>query len=102
MWENYEFVREQYPLSNYTSLILATVSYLVVVKWLQEYMRSRKKYDLKGVVLVHNGFLCLLSLVMAGSALFGVISKALGTFLKFRNQHPIICFKKKRFVLTNI
>jgi hypothetical protein len=82
MWENYRFVQGTFPLSDWTSLTLATVGYLVVVKWLSEYMKQRKKYDLKGVVLIHNGFLCLLSLVMAASALYGVISKVLGTYFR--------------------
>lgn len=98
MWDDYRFVQGGFPLSDYKSLAVACVGYLVVVKWLQEYMKQRKKHDLKLVILIHNGFLCILSLVMGISALVGVFNKVLGMFFFLeslfcgRNNHSCITF----------
>jgi len=79
MWENMRFRHGELPLSTYSSLSLAVVGYLVGIKMLHEYMKSRKKFDLKNVVITHNAFLCLLSLIMLVGVLYEMTWKILDT-----------------------
>lgn len=64
MWESVRFERGSLPLTDFTSVTLAVVGYLVLVGWLKEYMKTRKRLELKTFIFVHNAFLCLLSLSM--------------------------------------
>eukprot|EP01119_Soliformovum_irregulare_P004264 TRINITY_DN15259_c0_g1_i1.p1 TRINITY_DN15259_c0_g1~~TRINITY_DN15259_c0_g1_i1.p1 ORF type:complete len:278 (-),score=63.14 TRINITY_DN15259_c0_g1_i1:43-876(-) len=55
----------EFPLVSPTVIAGAIGTYLAVIFGLQYWMTDRKRYELKGVVAVHNFFLSALSLAMA-------------------------------------
>eukprot|EP01115_Flamella_aegyptia_P004240 TRINITY_DN18574_c0_g1_i1.p1 TRINITY_DN18574_c0_g1~~TRINITY_DN18574_c0_g1_i1.p1 ORF type:complete len:257 (+),score=41.46 TRINITY_DN18574_c0_g1_i1:28-798(+) len=98
-YENYRFTRGLFPLSDYTSLILAVIGYLVVVGWLKEYMKQRKKFELKWIVFAHNLFLCVASLVMLLGVVYEMffIMKEANSFSDLANT--LLCDPNRRIAI---
>jgi len=67
------------PFSHFQVPVVLSFSYILSLYLLQNYMKDRKPFTLKGFTLVHNAFLSLLSLSMFLGASYGV-------FLKLNSQ----------------
>ncbi|EFA85393.1 hypothetical protein PPL_02396 [Heterostelium album PN500] len=61
---NFEWKTGVTPFSSIWTPAIATISYLVVIFALQEFMKNRKEIKLHYICLAHNLFLSLLSLAM--------------------------------------
>jgi hypothetical protein len=100
MWGIERFKRGELPMSDYTSLISMIIGYLVVVGWLKEYMKSRKKFELKWVVLFHNAFLCVLSLTMLLGVLYEMALKVTAYGESWSQKaEMLICDSDKRLAV---
>ncbi len=93
------FQRGEFPLSTPYSLIVAVMSYLVGIAMLNEYMKSRKKYDLKSIVILHNAFLCALSLMMMLGVIYEMFYKVREVDSVSALAELLFCDPKKKLAI---
>jgi len=67
------------PFSHFQVPLGISVAYLISLYGLQGYMKDRKPFSLKNFTVVHNFFLCFLSLYM-------FLGASYGAFLKYSSQ----------------
>eukprot|EP01114_Cavostelium_apophysatum_P006853 TRINITY_DN1836_c0_g1_i1.p1 TRINITY_DN1836_c0_g1~~TRINITY_DN1836_c0_g1_i1.p1 ORF type:complete len:286 (-),score=55.47 TRINITY_DN1836_c0_g1_i1:101-958(-) len=59
-----EFQAAGWPLTDWQPMVYIIIGYLVTIFTIQRLMKNRERFELKGIVVVHNFFLAALSLVM--------------------------------------
>jgi len=55
---------DKLPFANYTAIVTAASLYLVTIFGIRQFMKNRKRVELKGIVVFHNFFLCAWSFAM--------------------------------------
>jgi len=69
------FIPGQLPMGDWSSLVSALCSYVLIVFSTQYWMKDRKRFDLYFVIVGHNLLLCALSIVMLFAVVYEVYQK---------------------------
>lgn len=85
-----------YPMGNWVAVIVPIVIYLATIFSLQKFMENRKRYNMTFFVVIHNAFLCLLSLVMLTGSVYECLRVALSVPATESVTHTFLCDENKR------
>jgi len=88
---NWRFTPGETPFSSTWIPVTTVLSYFVLIHLLQNKMELKKPFQMRGVLIAHNAFLCLASLVLF-IWLFGTI--VYRTFDQDATPHYLLCSEK--------
>ena len=95
--KNFHFIAGKLPLANTYSYMSIIIFYLLVILILKEWMKNKKRLNLKYIVAFHNFFLCGLSLIM----LVGTLDAIVDIYFKTpKNDKILTLFCDEKHMMT--